>query len=82
MVREPNIVSIIDADYYGNITNEGHIFINLKNEGNAYFQCKDGMGYVQGIIQPYLKVDGDNVETIRTGGFGSTTKQKEEKNNE
>jgi dUTPase len=27
----------------------------------------------QGIIKPYLKVEGDKSKGIRTGGFGSTT---------
>ncbi len=73
-LREPNIVSIIDADYYGNESNEGHIFVNLKNEGTSDRFCviEAGKAYAQGIIQAYYKVDDDNATGVRSGGFGST----------
>ena len=78
-LREPNIVSIIDADYYGNRSNEGHIMINLKNEGTNGEVClKQGMAYAQGIIQKYFLTVDDDATAIRTGGFGSTNKRKED----
>jgi dUTP pyrophosphatase len=74
-LREPNIVSIIDADYYGNISNEGHIMINIKNEGtNGSCKIEAGRAYAQGIIQRYYVTDDDDVTATRTGGFGSTNK--------
>ena len=73
-LREPNIVSIIDADYYGNESNEGHIFVNLKNEGDSDRMCviEAGKAYAQGIIQTYYLVDDDTATGVRSGGFGST----------
>lgn len=74
-LREPNIVSIIDADYYGNETNEGHIMINLKNEGtNGEVKLHRGDAYAQGIIQMYFLAEEEPVTAVRTGGFGSTNK--------
>lgn len=72
LVREPNVVSIIDSDYYDNKSNEGHIFINIKNEGNKVCHIKKDIAYAQGIIQEYLITTDDNTTKIRTGGFGST----------
>lgn len=74
-LREPNIVSIIDADYYGNENNEGHIMINLKNEGtDGPVNLKQGEAYAQGIIQMYFLAEEEPVTAVRTGGFGSTNK--------
>jgi dUTP pyrophosphatase len=73
-IREPNVISIIDADYYNNKSNEGEIFINLLNEGNAFCQINAGEKFIQGIIQQYLITSDDNTTTVRTGGFGSTGK--------
>lgn len=33
-IRMCNQVGIVDADYYNNVSNEGHIFVFLQNEGN------------------------------------------------
>jgi dUTP pyrophosphatase len=72
-LREPNIVSIIDADYYGIESNEGHIFINLKNEGqNGPVKIPARTAYAQGIITQYFTTSDDFTTSIRTGGFGST----------
>ena len=71
-----NGVAIIDSDYY-NSDNEGHIFIKLYNdspEGKTLL-IEQGEAFAQGIIQQYYKVDGDNVNTIRKGGIGSTNGQ-------
>ena len=71
-----NGVAIIDSDYY-NSDNEGHIFIKLYNdspEGKTLL-VEQGDAFAQGIIQQYSKVDGDNVNTIRKGGIGSTNGQ-------
>ncbi len=76
-VRMCNQVGVIDADYYNNIDNEGHMFVALQNHGTKEFVVKKGEGYAQGIFQKYLMCD-DISETIRKGGFGSTNERNEE----
>ena len=69
-----NGIGIIDADYYGNPDNDGHImfaFFNVKDED---VEIKKGDCIGQAIFMPFLIADGDNAEGIRTGGFGSTNK--------
>ena len=69
-----NSVGIIDADYYGNPDNDGHImfaFFNVKDED---IEIKKGDCIGQAIFMPFLIADGDEAEGMRTGGFGSTTK--------
>ena len=69
-----NSVGIIDADYYGNPDNDGHImfaFYNIKHED---VEIKKGDCIGQAIFMPFLIADGDAAEGARTGGFGSTTK--------
>ena len=69
-----NNVGIIDADYYNNEKNEGHIFAPIKNLSDSPFFIKKGERIAQGIFQKYLLVDNDNFENgkKRIGGFGST----------
>lgn len=70
-----NNVGIIDADYYGNKKNEGHIFVPIKNLNNETVVIKKGERIAQGIFQKYLLTDNDNFEDNlpkRIGGFGST----------
>ncbi|SDI38827.1 dCTP deaminase/dUTPase family protein [Dolosicoccus paucivorans] len=69
----PNGVGIIDADYYNNPNNEGHIYVQLINFG--LFDCiiEKGERIAQGIFLPFLKADGDEGGRLeRTGGFGSS----------
>lgn len=73
-IRMCNQVGIIDADYYNNKDNEGHIFIKLQNENENKVSLKKGDRIVQGIFQKYYLVDDDEVEEKRKGGFGSTNK--------
>ena len=79
-VRMCNQVGIIDADYYGNSENEGHIFVCLKNEGDKEVNINKGDRFVQGIFTPYLITDDDSATGSREGGIGSTNKGDE--NNE
>lgn len=81
-LRMCNQVGIIDCDYYNNISNEGHIFVKIKNEGQEDVVLKKNDRYVQGIIQKYYIVDDEDNEYYdkRIGGFGSTNKG--EDNNE
>lgn len=73
-LRMCNQVGIIDADYYNNEKNEGHIFVKVQNEGKNKISFKKGDRIAQGIFQKYYLVDNDEVEERRKGGFGSTNK--------
>ena len=73
-VRMCNQVGIIDADYYNNSENEGHIFVCLMNEGDKVLEIKKGDRIVQGIFMPFLITDDDKTTDIRMGGIGSTNK--------
>lgn len=72
-LRMCNQVGIIDSDYYNNSSNEGHIFVKLKNEGDNDIILKKYDRYVQVIIQKYYIVDNEKeIEDIRVGGIGSS----------
>ena len=73
-IRMCNQVGIIDADYYGNSDNEGHIFVCLKNEGPKKININKGDRFVQGVFTPYLITDNDSATGSREGGIGSTNK--------
>ena len=75
-LRMCNQVGIIDSDYYNNTSNEGHIFVKLKNEGDNDIILKKHNRYVQGIIQKYYIVDNEKeIEDIRVGGIGSSERR-------
>lgn len=69
-----NDEGIIDADYYNNDDNEGHIMIALYNHGDEPVPVEKGMRVAQGIFYSYLTVDGDEAGRgdKRRGGMGST----------
>ena len=71
-----NNVGIIDADYYNNADNEGHIMLALLNMGSEPVVLPKGERVAQGIFYNYLTADGDEKVTkaVRGGGFGSTGK--------
>lgn len=69
-----NSVGIIDADYYNNPDNEGHIYFQMINLSPFDIQLKKGDIIGQGIIKPYLITEDDSASGDRTGGFGSTSK--------
>lgn len=72
-LRLINTVGIIDADYFDNEVNEGHILVRLKNEGTLDCHIKAGQAFCQGIILDYCITDDDFPgKEVRTGGFGST----------
>ncbi len=58
-LRLVNQVGIIDADYYNNKNNEGHIFLKIQNEGTQTLKLKAGDGIVQGIFLKYLATESD-----------------------
>ena len=70
-----NTVGIIDSDYYYS-DNEGHIFAKIANDTNEgkTVEIAAGTGFMQGIFMEYGITEDDDVEDIRNGGFGSTTK--------
>ena len=71
-----NNVGIIDADYYNNEDNEGHIMLALLNMGSEPVALTKGERVAQGIFYNYLVADGDaeTEKEVRGGGFGSTSK--------
>ena len=70
-IRQANPPSIIDADYYNNADNEGHIFFAVSNASIVFDQPV--MPIAQGVFMKYLTGD-DIVTTERSGGIGSTDK--------
>ena len=70
-----NTVGIIDADYYNNPNNEGHIMVKLVNRGDKPIHVEKGAAFCQGIIMSYEVTNDDNVLFARNGGLGSTDKK-------
>ena len=67
-----NSVGVIDGDYYGNESNEGHIFAQMQNITDQPVRLEEGDRIVQAVFAPFLLADGDQATGQRTGGFGST----------
>ena len=72
LLQLANQTGIIDADYYNNEDNEGHIFVALINLSPVDIKIKKGDKIAQGIFVPFYITDDDEAKGIRTGGFGST----------
>lgn len=68
-----NTVPVVDADYF-HADNEGHIFINIKNNSDSVLKLKAGEKIVQAVFVPFGVADDGEVTTERTGGIGSTGK--------
>lgn len=64
---------IIDQDYYGNNSNDGHIFFQIYNLSPFNIQIKKGEIIGQGILLPYGTTEDDVPGGVRSGGFGSTS---------
>jgi len=73
-----NSQGIIDADYYNNTDNEGHIMIAIYNHNMQEILIDKGTRIAQGIFYKYLLTDTDESTPVvtRTGGFGSTDREK------
>lgn len=69
-----NGTGIIDADYYNNPENEGHIMIPLLNLGTEPFNIESDDRLAQLIVMDYVTTTDDNATGARMGGFGSTGK--------
>ena len=69
-----NNVGVVDADYYDNEANEGHILLALWNYGTEAVTLNKGERLAQGVFVKYQVADGDaiGVGAKRAGGFGST----------
>lgn len=70
-----NGVGIIDADYYGNLDNDGAIKFAFYNFTDQDVLIEKGQVIGQGIFMKYGKVDDDTAFKQRVGGFGSTDKK-------
>ena len=70
-----NGVGVIDADYYNNPDNEGHIYFQLINLSPFDIQLRKGDKIGQGIIKRFKVTDDDYKykKKERAGGFGSTS---------
>lgn len=72
LLKLANDTGIIDADYYNNEDNEGHIFVALINLSPYDIQIKKGDKIAQGIFNRYFITEDDDAAGTRKGGFGST----------
>ena len=68
-IKLANQVGIIDADYYNNEDNEGHILVKLENTSKEPFKINIGDRVAQGIFIKYEMTDDDNAKGDRCGGF-------------
>ncbi|TPR15032.1 dUTP diphosphatase [Apilactobacillus timberlakei] len=73
----PNGYGLIDADYYNNEKNEGHIMFPVINIQSDPYDVKKGDRICQGVFLPYITTQDDDkqVKNKRTGGFGSSDNQ-------
>lgn len=70
-----NGIGLIDADYYNNPDNDGHICILIYNTNDTELHIKKGDRIAQAVFQKFLKTDDDLTSTEkRQGGLGSTNK--------
>lgn len=69
-IQQANPPSVIDADYFENKDNDGHIYFAIRNKEIKF--DKPIMRIAQGIFMKYLVADNDDVKGVRVGGIGST----------
>ena len=67
-----NGVGIVDADYYNNPANDGHIMFQFLNFSPEPIHIHKGDRIGQGIFVEYALADSDEATNTRDGGFGST----------
>ncbi len=70
----PHGLGLIDADYYENPDNDGHIMVQVFNCSDHDIEIKKGDPIAQVMFMKYLVCDNDNAIGKRQGGFGSTDK--------
>ena len=66
-----NGTAVIDADYYNNEDNEGHIMLALHNNTDEAITFVKGEHVAHGVFVNYLST-GETVLRERKGGIGST----------
>jgi dUTP pyrophosphatase len=71
-LRLANTQAYIDADYYNNPDNEGHILLAFTSENKNTLGFLTGDKIAQGIIIQYYTTEDDNCTEVRNGGIGST----------
>ncbi len=72
-----NSIGVIESDYYSNISNDGNLGFRLHNFGDENYVIKVGDKIGQGFFFNFLTVSNETPPTtVRTGGFGSTNKNK------
>ena len=64
-IRLCNQVGVIDADYYNNKDNEGHIWLMIQNEGEEEYKFKKGEAIAQGLFMKYLTTTSDKSINIQ-----------------
>ena len=69
-----NGIGIVDADYYENEDNDGHIMFAYFNMSDEDVLIKTGDVIGQLVFMNYLIANNDKAEGTRKGGFGSTSK--------
>jgi len=67
-----NGLGLIDADYYGNPSTDGHFQVLVFNVLDHDLTIKKGDRIAQVVFQKFLTIDGDEASGERKGGFGST----------
>ncbi len=75
-IRLTNQIGIIDADFYNNKENEGHMYVSLQNEGKETYIVKKGESYAQGIFIKYLTC-GEEIDKKRDSWSGNPNRKKE-----
>lgn len=74
-IRLSNTTGVIDADYYNNPDNEGHMWIKFYNPTDEDYNIFIGDKVAQGIFTKFLIVDDEEeITTERVSGLGSTGK--------
>lgn len=68
-----NNVGLVDADYYGNPDNDGHIMFQLMNITDKDVQINYGDKIGQGVVTNFYTTEDDAATGERLGGFGSTS---------
>lgn len=68
-----NSVGVVDADYYGNTSNDGEIMFAFYNFSKEPVTLNVGDKLGQGVFTTFLHPDNANIREVeRTGGFGHT----------
>jgi dUTP pyrophosphatase len=74
-IRLANTIGLIDSDYYNNRSNEGSIWIKIRNEGDKVLELKRDEAIAQARFSKYLIADSESFDEgdLREGGMGSTS---------